>query len=214
MTTMARETGQIVFVIDDEPKVCETICETLETSGFRAVCFSDPAKCIERLSCEECDLLVADLKMPGVDGIELMRQAKLIIPWLPVVIITAYGDIPIALEATRAGAADFVEKPLIKENFVHKIKSLMPYIDGEPKRLTKTETSVLRLVAQGKSNSEIAHLLHRSVRTIELHRSHAMNKLGLHDFTDLLKRIGGTQVADFLANMHRNSTDAGQKDIS
>jgi len=203
---MAEKVEPVVFIVDDEPTVCQAVCETLQDSGVRAMSFSDPAQCLKRISPNACDLLIADLKMPEIDGIELMKRAKRIVPWLPVLIITAYGDVSTAVKATHTGAVDFIEKPLVKEDFVRKVMSLLPQSDCQPKRLTKTEASVLRLVAQGKSNSEIAHLLHRSSRTIELHRSHAMNKLGLHDFTDLLKRIGGTGVAAFLAGEEQGQT--------
>jgi len=205
---MARKAEKVIFIADDEPKVCETICETLQDSGVTAKCFTDPAQCLDRISSTGCDLLIADLKMPGMDGLALMRQAKLLVPWLPVVIITAYGDVPTAVKATHAGAVNFIEKPLAKDDFIRKVWSILQSTDGTPKRLTKTEASVLRLVALGKSNSEIAHFLHRSSRTVELHRNHAMNKLGLHDFTDLLRRIGGIGVAEFLAANERDGAAA------
>jgi len=196
---MKRNTKQIIFIVDDEPKVCEAVCETFQESSFTARCFNDPAQCLGRISHDSCDLLITDLKMPEMDGLELIRQAKLLVPWLPVLIVTAYGDIPTAVRAARAGAVDFIEKPLVKNDFLTKVRSILTSADGTLKRLTRMEASVLRLVAQGKSNSEIAHLWHRSPRTIELHRSHAMNKLGLQDYTDLLRRIGGIGVAEYLA---------------
>lgn len=201
---MAKKVEQVVFIVDDEVKVCQAICETIQDSGLKAMCFTDPVECLDNISPGTCDLLIADLKMPEIDGIELMKRAKRIVPWMPVLIITAYGDISTAVKATRAGAVDFIEKPLVKENFIRKVRSMLSWSDGSGKRLTKTEAKVLKLVAQCKSNSEIAHILHRSTRTIELHRSHAMNKLGLRDFTDLLKRIGGTGVAEFLAENGQN----------
>ncbi len=203
---MVEKVEQVVYIVDDEVKVCQAICETLQDSGFKAICFTDPVQCLEKISPRTCDLLIADLKMPQIDGIELMKRAKLIVPWMPVLIITAYGDISTAVKATRAGAVDFIEKPLVKEDFVRKVRSMLLWSGCGGKRLTKTEAKVLKLVAQCKSNSEIAHILHRSTRTIELHRSHAMNKLGLRDFTDLLKRIGGTGVAEFLAENGQNQT--------
>jgi len=209
---MARKAEQIIFIVDDEPKVCQAVCETLQEPGVMAEWFNDPAECLDRISSEGCDLLIADLKMPGIDGLELMRRAKRLVPWLPVLIITAFGDVPTAVKATHAGVVDFIEKPLVKDDFIRKVRSILPSTDGAPKRLTKTEASVLRLVALGKSNSEIARLLRRSSRTVELHRSHAMNKLGLHDFTGLLKRIGGTGVAEFLVANGQNQTEVSPED--
>jgi len=208
---MTNKVEKVVYIVDDEVKVCQAICETLQDSGLKAMCFTDPVQCLEKISPGTCDLLIADLKMPEIDGIELMKRAKRIVPWMPVLIITAYGDISTAVKATRAGAVDFIEKPLVKEDFVRKVRSMLSWRDQYGKRLTKTEAKVLKLVAQCKSNSEIAHILHRSTRTIELHRSHAMNKLGLHDFTDLLKRIGGTGVAEFLAENGQDQIDPNRE---
>lgn len=210
---MARIAKHIIFVVDDKLQVCQIICESLEASGFEATSFSDPIQCLERISSEHCDLLIADLRMPKIDGIELMRQAKRLIPWLPVLIITGYGDVPTAVQATQAGAVDFIEKPVSKEDLLMKVKSMLSQDGQLPNRLTKGEVRVLRLVAQGKSNHEIAHLLNRTTRTVELHRSHAMQKLGLCDFTDLLKRIGGTGVAEYLAQAGQIQADdnAGSK---
>ncbi len=204
---MAKTAKSAVFIVDHEPKVCEVICETLENSGIVVRCFTDPVQCLERISSEGCDLLITHLKMPEMDGLELMRRAKFLIPWMPVVIVTAYGNIPTAVEASHAGVAYFIEKPLVKDDFIRKIRSLFPSTDGARQRLTKTEACVLRFVAMGKSSSEIAHILHRSPRTIEKHRSLSMQKLGLKDFTDLIKLIGGAEVPEYLANHEQNQKD-------
>ncbi len=106
-------------------------------------------------------------------------------------IITGFGDIPTAVETIRAGAADFIEKPLDKESFVRRVKTLLPK-NGDHKHLgeflTRSEHRVLRLVLDGKSNKEIANLLSRSKRTVEVHRARVMRKLGAHSLVDLVKR--------------------------
>ena len=142
------------------------------------------------MSSQKCDLLITDLRMPEMDCIELLRRTRLIAPWVPVLIITGYGDVPTAVEAIKAGAADFIEKPLDKRSFVLKVKSLLPENGnhkhlGEP--LTQTEQRVLKLVLGGKSNKEIANLLKRSKRTIEVHRARVMRKLGAESLVDLVK---------------------------
>ena len=126
-----------------------------------------------------------------MDGIELTREIKHRSPWIPVLILTGYGDVPTAVEAIKAGAADFIEKPLDKQSFVRKVKALLPENGnhkhwGEP--LTQSEQRVLKLVIDGKSNEEIASLLNRSKRTIEVHRAHVMHKLGANSLVDLVKR--------------------------
>jgi two-component system response regulator FixJ len=170
-----------IFFVDDELKVRQVVAETLEQLSAGITCFPCASDCIEQLGSQKCDLLITDLRLPEIDGIELLRRARLIAPWVPVLIVTGYGDIPTAVEAIKNGAADFIEKPLDKKSFVRKVKSLLPENGnhkhlGEP--LTQSEQRVLKLVLASKSNKEMANLLNRSSRTIEVHRARVMCKLG------------------------------------
>lgn len=192
MMTSHVEREQSVFVVDDEPRVCEIICETLEQSGIRVSCFSNAVECIEQLRRRKCHLLITDLRMPQMDGVELATNARVIAPWLPVLMITGYGDIPTAVKAVKAGVVDFIEKPLVKEEFLEQVKSLLDESAGGYESLgsplTRRERKVMKLIVEGMSNKEIANLLHRSVRTVEVHRSRVMNKLGVTNLVDLIKR--------------------------
>lgn len=191
---------QSVFVVDDEPRVCEAIRETLEAPGIKVTCFNNGIECIEQLGRHKCDLLITDLKMPQMDGVELLTKARAMAPWLPVLMITGYGDIPTAVNAVKAGVVDFIEKPLVKKSFVRQVKSLLQegaslnaHV-GTP--LTRGETRVLKLIVDGKSNKDIANLLHRSVRTVEVHRSRVMEKLGVENIIDLVKRAATMGLID------------------
>lgn len=194
------EHEQCVFVVDDEPKVREVIRETLEKSGVRVTCFDGAVKCLGQLRHGKCDLLITDLKMPQMDGVELLTKARVIAPWLPVLMITGYGDIPTAVKAVKAGVVDFVEKPLVKKSFVRQVKSLLQESARLNSRvgipLTWGETRVLKFVVDGKSNKEIANFLHRSVRTVEVHRSRVMEKLGVENLIDLVKRAAIMGLVD------------------
>jgi len=189
-----------IFFIDDEPIIREVIRETLEGLGFNVSSFGSPTECLAQLRSQECDLLITDLKMPEKDGIDLLNDIKHLAPWVPVLIITGYGDIPTAVKAMKSGAVDFIEKPLDKANFVQKIRSVFQRnvtIDsesGDP--LTLSEKNILQLVIDGKSNTEIADLLHRSVRTIETHRTHLMRKLGVNNLVDLVRRVTSMGLVD------------------
>jgi two-component system response regulator FixJ len=142
--------------------------------------------------------------MPGMNGIELLTEAKHLAPWLPVLIVTGYGDIPTAVAAVKAGALDFIEKPLETETFLRKVKSLMkrnPVLDFmKDKPLTKNEVRILRLVIEGKSSKEISGLFHRSIRTIEVHRASIMHKLGVDNLVDLVKRAAVMGLIDLIDN--------------
>ena len=130
---------------------------------------------------------------PCISGVELLLEAKRLVPWVPVLLITGYGDVPTAVTALKAGAVDFIEKPLQRETFLRKVKSILQqqstltdsYL-GRP--LTANEVKILKLVVDGFSNKDIANLLKRSVRTIEVHRRRAMRKLGVDNLVDLVKR--------------------------
>jgi len=191
---------QHVFVVDDELKVLEAIGEAIASLGVEVTCFVHPVKCLERLRCERCDLLIADLKMPEMDGIELLTQVKRHAPWVPVLVVTGYGDIPSAVRAIKAGAVDFAEKPLDKKTLLRMVKSILQDSDtantsvGKP--LTAIQAKVLKLIIDGKSNRQIADLLNRSVRTIEVHRAHVMEKLGVRSLLDLVKRAASLGMVD------------------
>ena len=210
---MKNGNGRHVFFLDDEPNVRQVIAETLEQSRLAVTCFENAVDCLENLQSQRCDLLIADLRMPEMDGVELLRRARLIAPWVPVLIITGYGDVPTAVEAIKAGAADFIEKPLDKKSFVRKVKALLPWNGNHThwdKPLTQSEERVLVLVLGGKSNKEIANLLNRSKRTIEVHRAHVMHKLGAESLVDLVKRAAAMRVVELgLHRRHRNKSRFG-----
>lgn len=180
-----------IFFLDDEPEVRKVVKETLQEPKIDVECFESPAECLAQLRSKKCDLLITDLKMPEKNGIELLAEVKHLAPWVPVLVITGFGDIPTAVKAIKGGAVDFIEKPLAKEPFVRKVKAILQH--GTPgdarlgKPLTRTEASILKLIIEGKSNRVIADALNRSIRTVEVHRSHLMRKLGVDNVIDLVK---------------------------
>lgn len=197
---MTRVTKKHVFFLDDEPTIREVVKETLENSNFTVSCFGSPFECLTRLRSKKCDLLITDLKMPEKDGIELLTDVRHLAPWVPVLMITGYGDISTAVKAMKAGAVDFIEKPLEKKNLVRKIRSILENnVATNPNlgiSLTRTEKRILQLVLDGMSNKEIANLLHRSARTIEVHRAHIMHKLGADNLVDLVKLVASMGLVD------------------
>jgi two-component system response regulator TtrR len=181
-----------IFIVDDNPDMLEVVSLILESAGLGCTCFTNAGDCLQQLDTRDCDLLITDVQMPGKDGIELLTEAKHIVPWLPVLVITSYANIPMAVKAVKAGAFEFIEKPLDPETFLAKVEAALKQ-NGLAnlmlgKQLSKAETVVLRLILHGKSNKEIAFVLNRSVRTIEVHRSHIMRKLDVDNVVDLVKR--------------------------
>jgi len=189
-----------IFLLDHEPKIFEFVMGIFKDSNFKVSCFSNPIECLERLRSKKCDLLITALKMPEKDGIELLREVQHQTPWIPILLITAYGDIPSAVKAMKAGAVDFIEKPLKKKDFAQKIKSILEKnvslhsLLGKP--LTPAEMKILQFVTDGKSNKEIALMLHRSIATIKVHRAHFMHKLGVNNVVGLIKRAAVMGLTD------------------
>jgi FixJ family two-component response regulator len=192
--------NQHIFFVDDEPDVCRSVSQTLQRCGYTVSCFADADHCLQRLQMQSCDLLITDVRMPGMDGIELVRRAKCIVPWLPILVITGFGDIPMAIRAVKAGAAEFIEKPLQKESFLAAVQTALKQQDLsnllKGKSLTEKEVAVLRLILRGNSNREIAQTLHRSIRTVEDHRRHIMRKLDVDSIVDLVKRAAVMGLAE------------------
>jgi two-component system, LuxR family, response regulator FixJ len=183
---------RVVFV-DDEPGVCHAVHKTLGRVGMDVQCFQSADDCLQHLTTQKCDLLITDVKMPGRDGMELLAEVKDRLPWVPVLVVTGFGDVPLAVRALKAGAADFVEKPLDRDSFLKTVERLIERT-ARPAAvlaasLTRTERKILYLVLDGRSNRDIADALHRSPRTIEVHRSHILQKLGATNIVELLRRV-------------------------
>jgi len=181
-----------VAFVDDEPKVCAIVRKTLTRAGADVQCFSCAEDCLRHLATKWCDLLITDVRMPGRDGMELLAEVKERLPWVPVLIVTGYADVPLAVRAVKAGAADFVEKPLDRDTFLETVERLIEqnarpaaFLEGS---LTHAERRILYQVLDGRNNREIAAGLHRSPRTVEVHRRHVMQKLGAGNVIELLQR--------------------------
>ncbi len=181
----------VVFV-DDEPRICHAVSKTLERVGMSVQCFYRAKDCLSHLAADRCDLLITDVKMPEMDGMELLQEVRERLPWLPVLIVTGHGDVPTAVQAMKSGAADFIEKPLDRDRFLHAVQSLLERNGGqaalEECALTRTERKILYQILDGRNSREIATVLHRSPRTIEVHRGHIMEKMGANSAIELLRR--------------------------
>jgi len=164
-------------------------------------CFSGADDCLAGLEADSCDLLITDVKMPGKDGVELLTEVKRRLPWLPVLVITGFGDVPIAVKAMKAGAVDFIEKPLDRDSFLEMVSILLARDTAgsvlQGRSLTRMEIKVLRHVLDGRNNREIAETLHRSCRTVEVHRRHVMQKLCAKNVVELLRQAARLRLLGF-----------------
>ncbi len=191
---------QKIFFVDDEPLICREISEVLENAGLGSSCFNNAGECLQQLYSLRCNLLITDYKLPEMNGIELMKKAKQFLPQLPVIIITGYGNIELAISAMKEGAEDFLEKPLNTDMFLSKVKSIISQ-NTEINRLllsslTNMERKILTLISSGKNNKEIAHFLNRSRRTVENHRAHLMKKFSSHNVAELVNNASKSGVIE------------------
>jgi two-component system response regulator FixJ len=183
-----------IFFVDDEADMRKIVRIMLEEKfNCYVKCFDNGYTCLEALKNpqRECHLLISDVNMPDMDGLALLKEAKRLRPWLSVLLITSFGTVPMAVNALKSGAIDFIEKPLDTEVVFPVVTSALDRslkadeMAGKP--LTGSEREILKLMVEGKSNSEIAAFLHRSVRTIERHRYSLMRKLNVSNQTELAK---------------------------
>lgn len=190
---MAEDKRLHVFALDDEPGVRDAIRRTLESVGHEVSTFGCPEDCLAAMYSRCCDLLITDVVMPGMNGLELLTEVKCAMPSLPVLVVTGYGTVEMAVQAMEAGASTVLRKPLERTSLLAAVEmSLNRNGHGHYHRrdpLTKAEAEVLRLIVHGKGNKEIARLRHRSVRTIEDQRRCIMRKFGVDNPVDLIREV-------------------------
>ena len=181
-----------IFVVDDEPQVCKAVSQTLDRQ-YEVSCFHSAEECLTQLhkSHVACNLLISDVRMPGMNGLELQQALKRVRPLLPVLLITGYGDVPMAVRAIKGGAWNFIQKPLHREKLLRLVQSALKsqsVTDKDlSKPLTKTQKKVLEFWLNGHTCREISHILNRSVRTIEEHRRNIKQKLGAKSQADIFR---------------------------
>jgi FixJ family two-component response regulator len=181
-----------IFFVDDEATMRTTIADTLSKLGYEVTCFANAKNCLAEVEQTGCNLLISDVKMPGMDGLELLSRMKRVAPWIPVILITGYGSIQMAVYATKIGAVEFIEKPFSREMFVEKVNSTISRNEYDRQaagiKLTKTEKRVLKLILEGNGNKAIAQKLGCALRTVEFHRSHIFHKFGVNNAVSLTKK--------------------------
>ncbi len=198
---MREDGGKHIFVLDDESSVREAMRRTLELVGYEVTSFESGSDCLATMHSDCCDLLITDVVMPGMDGVELLIEAKRSMPALPILVVTGYGNVEMAVKAMDAGALSFIQKPLERASFLAAVETAFKR-DNRVHRvrepLTRAELEVLRLIVDGKSNKEIARLRHRSVRTIEDQRRGIMQKFGVDNLVDLIREVAVVRIPEQL----------------
>jgi RNA polymerase sigma factor (sigma-70 family) len=195
-----------VFVVDDDKAVRESLRWLIESIDLRVETYDSAKSFLAHCDADRPGCLVLDVRMPGMTGLELQEHLEARGITLPVIVITAYGDVPTAVRAMRQNAVDFLEKPFndgaLLELIQHCIErdaaarrsgALRRGIRGKLAKLTPREREVLALVCAGKSNKEAAQQLGVSPKTIEVHRSRVMDKMEAASFADLVQMVSSLE---------------------
>jgi two-component system response regulator FixJ len=190
----------IVHIVDDDDAVRHSLRFQLETAGYAVRDFGSAEAFLEVLSEIQSGCVLTDVRMPGLSGLDLVNRLKRGNFLLPVIIMTGHGDIPLAVEAMKAGVVNFIEKPLDDAVLLEAIETALLNVakprHGEDElraigarfeRLSPRERDVLTGVIGGKLNKVIAHDLGISFRTVEVYRAGLMTKTGASTISDLVR---------------------------
>jgi len=189
-----------VFVIDDDAAVRQGLRFMLRAAGYCVDAFASARSFLEAYDPRRGGCLLLDVRMPQMTGLELQQQLNVRGWRIPVIFITGHGTVPMAIAAMKAGAFDFVEKPLREDTLLERIEQALHWNDrayeerleratlqARAALLTTRELEVFELVASGEPNKVIARHLGISFRTVELHRAHIIEKLQARSLSDLIR---------------------------
>ncbi len=191
---------QTVYLVEDDASVREALCDLLESAGIRVQRFGSAEEFLGSLHADMPGCLVLDVRLPGMSGIELQaRLAETAIP-IPIIIMTAHGDIPMVRKALKAGAVEFLTKPFQDSELLEAIdqafaadrarrqaEGLIRSISARYDSLSARERQVMEMVTDGMMNKEIADELHLSLVTVKLYRKQVMEKMQADSLADLVK---------------------------
>jgi FixJ family two-component response regulator len=189
-----------IFVVDDEPALRRALERLLEAEGFAVESCASADEFFHRLRPHDVACAVLDLAMPGMDGLELQQKLSERPCAIEVVFLTGHGDIPTSVQAIKAGAVDFLTKPVKRDDLLRAVRSALARAEerhagmlatSELRRrfghLTSREREVLAHVIAGRLNKVIADRLGTTEQTIKVHRSRVMEKLGVRSVADLVR---------------------------
>jgi two-component system, LuxR family, response regulator FixJ len=190
-----------IYVVDDDPSVRDALMTALRAEGYNVEGFADAKTFMSATRTKTAAAVVLDVMLPDKSGLDVLKLLKEARHAAPVLVITGHGDIPMAVEAIKLGAYDFVEKPISVDLLLNMLRSAIKtqasdetagsdgfsQLGGDV--LTPREREVLREIASGASSKEAGRILGISPRTVEVHRARIMDKLGARNAADLMRII-------------------------
>jgi two-component system response regulator FixJ len=196
----------IIHVVDDDEAMRDSMAFLLRAENFSVQTYADATNFLNALPQIKSGCVVTDVRMPGMSGIELLQRLRELKVSLPVIVISGHGDVPLAVEAMKTGALDFIEKPFSDEVFLRAVRMAVDAQAADTERqaqtatinrrlesLSKREREVLEGLVAGHPNKTIAYDLGISPRTVEIYRANVMEKMQAESLSDLVRMalIGG-----------------------
>ncbi len=192
----------LVYVVDDDEAVRDSLTLLLKAVGLASQTFSSAAEFLNHYDPEQHGCLVADIRMPGMSGLDLQDELNRGGAQIPLIFITGHGDVPMAVDAMKSGALDFIEKPFRDQDLLDRVQQALAW-DKERRienlktlairerlaTLTPRETEVMECVVQGQANKVIAMDLGVSQRTVEIHRARVMEKMAVRSVAKLVRAV-------------------------
>lgn len=190
----------IVFVVDDDPSIRKSLDRLIKSAGFAVETFATAHEFLERHSHKRSSCLVLDVKLPGLNGLELQEKLLSQEHAMPIVFITGHGDIPMSVKAMKKGAIDFLTKPFDDKDLLDAVQQALQRdsnawtarderkdIQRRLESLTPREYEILTHVITGMLNKQIAFALNISEKTVKVHRGRVMEKMGVDSVAELVR---------------------------
>jgi two-component system response regulator FixJ len=186
----------IVHIVDDDAAVRQSLAFLLGSAGVAVRLYDSATAFLAGLSELKDGCLITDLRMPGMTGLELLHELRARACGLPAIVVTGHGDVPLAVEAMKAGAVDFIEKPFDQEAILSAVHAALdraaggdqsPTIKARLGTLSERERQVLDGLIAGHPNKTIAHDLGISPRTVEVYRANLMTKMAARSLSELIR---------------------------
>ena len=196
------DTQQTVYVVEDDEAVRDSLELLLKSDGKPVKTYDNANAFLKYYSEKMAGCIVLDIRMPGMDGMELQKKLNEKHSILPIIFVTGHGDVPMAVDAMKEGAVDFIQKPYREEALLQKIEAALEQdkeqrktlgekqeILRRVKSLTPREHEIMDRMIAGQANKVIAIELEISQRTVEIHRSRVMHKMGTHSLAHLVRMV-------------------------
>ena len=201
MNKPAEKDGQpTIYVVDDDDGMRRALDTLLSTVGYKTAVFSRPSEFLSQFKPEAHSCVVLDIRMPEMSGLEVQQQLNRRGSMLPVIFITGHGDVPMAVQAMKEGAFEFIQKPFRDQDLLDRINHALKQdadnrsnaarrseVQHRLESLTPREKQVMNFIVDGSANKVIAIDLGLSERTVEIHRAKVMEKMGARSVAHLVK---------------------------